>query len=101
MEAELFRIAQEALNNSLRHAAASAVEARIDVGRDQESQYVELEVRDNGAGFEPDVARDKGGMGLVSMRERAANIGATLVVESRPGGGTRVHVRLDLKPGSG
>ena len=66
VEVELYRIAQEALNNALKHTAASEVTVRmcVDCGE------IVLEVVDNGRGFDPQKARRSGGMGLVSMEER-------------------------------
>jgi two-component system nitrate/nitrite sensor histidine kinase NarX len=83
----LYRIAQEALNNVAKHAAASQVwlSLRCTVGR------VILEVRDNGAGFEPGQANPNN-LGLRIMRERAQSIAATLTVDSEMGEGTEVIV---------
>jgi signal transduction histidine kinase len=90
VEEGLYRIAQEALNNALKHAAATSVTVhlRTDGGR------VELEVIDNGRGFDPKAVSDKGGMGLISMRERAEKLGGSLTVLSVPGEGTRVKVSV-------
>jgi signal transduction histidine kinase len=85
---ELYQIAQEALNNALKHARAKAVRVLLDF---QESA-TRLEVSDDGGGFEPEEARRGGGAGLRGMRERAQAIGGTLRVESSPGKGTRVSV---------
>ena len=57
-------------------------------------QGVELEVVDDGRGFDTGAVGEKGGMGLISMRERAEKLGGTLQVISAPGKGTRVSVRL-------
>ncbi len=88
VEEELYRIAQEALNNALKHAAATCVTVCIRAEGDQ----VELEVRDDGRGFDPVTVGNEGGMGLVSMRERTEKLGGTLVILSTPGEGTRVRV---------
>jgi signal transduction histidine kinase len=90
IEEELYRIAQEALNNALKHARASQIELTI---RGDEGT-VTLQVVDDGRGFDPAQAGDSGGLGLVSMRERAARIDAQLEVRSAPGEGTTVTVRL-------
>jgi len=92
LEEELFRIGQEALNNALKHAPPTSVEVLIHVVGDGTGQRVELEVRDNGQGFDLDAVRDKGGMGLVSMRERAEKIGGRLTIRAAPGEGTQVRV---------
>ncbi len=94
VEEELYRIAQEALNNALKHAEPASVTVAIRTEGEPSDQWVELEVVDDGTGFDVDAATEKGGMGLVSMRERAENLGGTLQVKSAPGKGTRVSVRL-------
>lgn len=91
----LFRIAEEALNNTLKHAQASAVQITLrgDDGR------LTLEILDDGRGFDPK-KNTYGGMGLANMRERAAALGSTLEIASAVGGGTRVLVQIDceMKP---
>ncbi len=87
---EVFRIAQEALNNALKHADAAAVTVALDAG-----PPVTLTVRDDGAGFNPRDARIRTRrLGLTSMRERAAAIGGALDIESAPGAGTTVRLRV-------
>jgi signal transduction histidine kinase len=88
-EQELYRVAQEALNNVLKHAHASRATVRFDVGAGMAS----LEVVDDGVGFEP-ALRGGDGYGLPGMRERAERLGGTLRVESAPGAGTRVRVEV-------
>jgi signal transduction histidine kinase len=88
VEEALYRIALEAMNNSLKHAAATLVTVQVRaVGAG-----IELEVKDNGRGFEPKVAGDTGGMGLITMRERAERLGGTLTIGSALGEGTNVRV---------
>jgi two-component system CheB/CheR fusion protein len=90
-ETHLYRIAQEALNNILRHAGASSV----DVVLGSRDGSVVLVVEDDGAGF--DTAAVSGtGLGISGMRERANLCGGTVEVESRPGGGTSVFATLPL-----
>ena len=91
-EEELYGIAQEALNNALKHAGASQVV--LSVRATEES--VALEVTDDGQGFDLAEARDKGGLGLISMQERADQIGGQLTIHSAPGEGTRVGVSVQL-----
>lgn len=93
MEEGLYRIAQEALNNALKHAAPSAVTVRLRAC----DAAVELEITDDGIGFDLAAVGDKGGMGLANMRQRAAQLGGTLSVLSAPGKGTRVcaHIPWD------
>jgi len=93
VEEGLYRIAQEALNNALKHAKASSVTVRI---HRKEPDVVELEVADDGRGFDPEAVGDKGGMGLASMRERAERLGGTFQIISAPGEGTKVKVRVQV-----
>lgn len=89
---ELYGIAQESLNNVLKHSRAHQLWARLRCT----PARVCLEIVDDGVGFDPKtVAR---GLGMRGMRERAASIGAELRVTSRPGKGTRVRVAL-ARPG--
>ncbi|NOZ04947.1 MAG: GAF domain-containing protein [Chloroflexi bacterium] len=88
-EEDLYCIAMEALNNALRHARATQVSVHLQGGRSR----VILEVADNGRGFDPQ-QHAAGGIGLRSMTERARRLGGELVVDSSPGEGTRVRVRL-------
>jgi signal transduction histidine kinase len=88
VEAALYRIAQEALNNVLKHAQAR----RVAVFLGQDEQGVTLEIVDDGAGCDPARARNSGGLGLRGMAERATEIGARLEVESAAGCGTQVRV---------
>jgi nitrate/nitrite-specific signal transduction histidine kinase len=88
VEQGLFRIAQEALNNALQHSAASSVTVRL---RDRGGS-VELEVVDNGNGFDPSSVHGHGGVGLAGMRERAQALGASIEILSAPGMGTTVRV---------
>lgn len=94
LEEGLYCIALEALNNSLQHAKASSVTVRIQVVVDS----VELEVKDNGIGFDPNGVDGREGIGLASMRERARKLGGTISFQSSPGKGTLVSVRLKIVP---
>ena len=85
----LYRIAQEALNNVVKHARASSVRVQM---TDSE-RGIRLEIVDDGVGFDP-TGNFPGHLGLRSMRERAARIGAVLDVESAPGRGARTSVRV-------
>jgi len=86
---DLFRIAQEALHNTVKHARASQVELRLD----QIDNVVILEVCDNGRGFDS-TGSFPGHLGLRSMRERAINLGGTLEIESTEGQGTVICIRI-------
>ena len=89
---QVYRIAQEALSNALRHANAETV--WVYFGRDQDDLIVEVE--DDGIGFDLDAERAHS-IGLYSMNRRAHSIGATLAIETRPGGGTTVRTTLPLR----
>jgi PAS domain S-box-containing protein len=90
-ETTLYRIAQEALTNAARHSRATSV----DVLLERRDLHVLLIVEDNGVGFDPArTAADRPGFGLVGMHERAALVGAELQIESAPGKGTTVLLRL-------
>lgn len=89
MKQALYRIAQEALHNIVKHARASIVELRL-TGMVSE---IMLEVRDNGKGFDTS-ALFPGHLGLRSIRERATKMGGTLTIESVPGQGTYMSIRV-------
>jgi signal transduction histidine kinase len=95
VEVAAYRICQEALMNVLKHAAASAVRVRLAVA----GGHLELDVTDDGGGVPAAVPAGRG-VGLASMRERAEELGGSCTVDSRPGQGTRVAVRLPLHPGA-
>ncbi len=90
IEEGLYRIAQEALNNILKHAQAHRV--TVHLCRDQ--QKIIMEITDDGIGFDPAMNRGKGGLGLEGMKERAALLGGQLMVRSKPGQGTSVWVEV-------
>jgi signal transduction histidine kinase len=86
---ELYRIAQEAMHNTVKHGRASQVALRLA----QVDDEVVLEVQDDGVGFDAS-ASFPGHLGLHSMRERVANMGGTFEIESAPGAGTRIRVQV-------
>jgi signal transduction histidine kinase len=94
IQEELYHIAQEALNNALKHAHPRQV--RVDLRFSQDA--VSLQVADDGAGFALQDVQGGGGLGLPGMRERAERIGADLRIESAPGQGTQVTVRAPYTP---
>ncbi|HZT58174.1 MAG TPA: chemotaxis protein CheB [Pyrinomonadaceae bacterium] len=97
VETNLYRIAQEALNNVSKHAAAT----RVDLLLERRGGDAVLIVEDNGRGFDVDGSAlpTKGRqMGLIGMRERAALVGGAVEVESKPGEGTTVFVRVPVNP---
>jgi signal transduction histidine kinase len=87
-ETAIYRVAQEALHNALRHSGAS----EICVSLTARQRRVILDVRDRGKGFAADAP--SGGLGLASMRERAASVGGTLTIDSAPGDGTRLRLAV-------
>ncbi|GAT67988.1 diguanylate cyclase [Planomonospora sphaerica] len=88
-EAAVLRVAQEALHNAARHAAAEAVTVRLGC----EGGRVVLEVRDDGAGFDAAAASGRG-LGIASMGDRAQALGGSVRVSSEPGGGTLVRMEV-------
>jgi two-component system sensor histidine kinase UhpB len=84
----IYRVTQEALTNVARHSGAGQVE--VDLAA--ENGHVELRVEDDGTGFEPSAVER--GLGLDGMAERARLLGGQLRIESRPGGGTALSLRL-------
>jgi signal transduction histidine kinase len=82
----LYRIAQESLNNIIKHSQASEVVLNLKL----EAALVELDIQDNGQGF--DQQTKTGGLGLNTMRERAEQIGASFVLTSQVGRGTVARV---------
>ncbi|MBN1396962.1 MAG: PAS domain S-box protein [Bacteroidetes bacterium] len=96
VEIGLYRIAQESLNNVAKHAEATEVNLQFI----RYSEGIRLVIEDNGKGIteRPDIVRatGKGGMGLVSMRERAASLGGVLTIDSTPKSGTFITVEIPM-----
>jgi two-component system, NarL family, sensor histidine kinase LiaS len=88
-EQALLRVAQEALANVARHSQATEVTVELSYNADA----VALAIADNGRGFDTQIIQK--GVGLDSMRERLAALGGRLLIESRPGEGTRVTARCE------
>lgn len=93
----VYRVVQEALHNCEKHAGATKVQVSVR----ESAELLLVEVQDNGQGFE---ASEKGrpskirGLGLLGMRERAANVGGSLLIDSSPGHGTRIILRIPVHP---
>ena len=87
----IYRIAQEALHNAVKHAQASRLNLRLYRSNDN----ITLEISDDGVGFDPTIAFP-GHLGLRSMAERATSLDGTLTVDSSPGDGTRVYAQFSL-----
>jgi two-component system sensor histidine kinase UhpB len=96
IETLAFRIVQEALTNVAKHSGAAS--ARVEVNRTALHLY--LRIADEGRGFDPrldlDAGHQDGGVGLRGMRDRAELFGGTLSIDSTPGRGTRIEVRVPL-----
>jgi signal transduction histidine kinase len=90
-EIMLYRIAEEALNNTLKHANASAVSIRIGTKMDK----LFMEIKDNGTGFNLEEKIQGGGMGLKNMQKRASELGGVLEISSRPGEGTTLMFEIE------
>ena len=87
----LYRIAQEAVNNALKHASPS----EIRIGLERRNGFLQLEIEDNGEGFDESAARQRG-IGLRVMRYRAQLIGGALEISSAPAGGARISCRVKV-----
>jgi Signal transduction histidine kinase len=89
---ELLMVVREALHNAIRHGQPSKVQVNIDFGKDDFSVHV----RDDGRGFDPVPvsASSNGHYGIIGMRERVKRVGGTLTLDSRPGEGTELTLRL-------
>jgi signal transduction histidine kinase/ligand-binding sensor domain-containing protein len=96
VDLQLFRIAQEAVTNAIRHGRPT----HIDISVSYDERHVALTIADDGCGFDPDALtrapRDNEHFGLVTMRERAEQVGGGLRIESAPGAGTTVHAVAGL-----
>jgi signal transduction histidine kinase len=92
VETNLLRIGQEAINNAVKHAQAN----RIDVALNFDTSSVRLSIRDDGRGFDPSEQIADGHFGLIGMRERAAQVGGALSIQSTPERGTEIVVDVPL-----
>jgi signal transduction histidine kinase/streptogramin lyase len=92
-QGSLYRVAQEAIANALKHAEPR----RIDVRLAYQARAVRLSVADDGRGFDPEQAVPAGHFGLVGLRERARRLGASLTIDSRPGAGATITVTVPIK----
>ncbi len=98
LETLLYRVAQEALTNVLRHSGADCARLRLEL----EPERLRLSVEDEGRGFDPQAALAAGatpGIGLRGIRDRAALFGGSLAIAPGRSGGTRLTVTLPLAPG--
>ena len=88
----VYRIAQEALHNAVKHAQTD----RVDLILNADLEFLDLEIRDVGCGFDPAAGRRNAGLGLASMVERVRLVGGELSISSSPGQGTSIQVRVPL-----
>jgi len=91
----LFRILQEAVHNAAKYSGVKQVSAQIT----EDSDRIHLLISDSGRGFDLEAAKKGAGLGLTSMQERVRLINGTITIESRPMGGTSVHVQVPLGSG--
>jgi signal transduction histidine kinase len=89
----LFRVLQEAVNNSLKHSGKKQVEVQLW----EDSGEIHLIIHDSGKGFDVETAMRGKGLGLISMRERVRLVNGSIAIESKPMGGTNIHVRIPLE----
>jgi signal transduction histidine kinase len=90
----LYRIIQESMRNTAKHARAGSISVRLR----EDEDALRLSVVDDGVGFDPDAVREKKRLGLVSIRERAALIGGDIEIVSSPGQGTSISVYAPISP---
>ena len=90
----LFRVVQEALHNAVKYSGQKHFEVRLQAV----SGELELEVRDEGVGFEATNTKSGGGLGLVSMAERIHQVNGTFTIDSHPNAGARIRARVPLTP---
>jgi two-component system sensor histidine kinase DegS len=97
LETAIFRIIQEAVTNIIRHAGAESASISIDF----EETSIAVHIEDDGKGFDLDEAmratREGRGLGLLSMKERAALLGGVLNIRSQPGQGTQIGLEIPVK----
>ena len=91
-----FRVLQEALHNSAKHSGVRQFEVRLWGTSDE----IHLTVKDSGAGFDREAAKESRGFGLISMQERLRLVGGVLSINSQTKGGTTIHARVPLSLGS-
>jgi signal transduction histidine kinase len=90
----VLRIVQEALTNAIKHSRARAVRVTLGVDHDGDAQWLSIRITDNGRGLAAGTSGS--GRGMLNMRNRAGKIGALLKVETVPGAGTMILLRLPL-----
>ena len=96
LESAVYQIAQEALTNTLKHAAATFISVQMGLA----GPDLQMEIADNGKGFDLAAVQNDAGFGLASMRERAERLGGSLAITSKPGRGTRIRLTVPVQPGN-
>jgi signal transduction histidine kinase len=91
---QILQMAREALSNAVRHSKAG----RVTIGVHDDGAALEIRVEDDGIGFDADVAPRPGHLGLANLRDRAAALGGTLTIETQPGNGTSLRIRVPTSP---
>ena len=86
----VYRVVQEALTNCAKHSAATDIQVQVVRGR----SHLDVSVRDNGVGMTS--PRDHRGLGLTGIKERVKDINGSTSIETSPGGGTAVHIKLPV-----
>jgi signal transduction histidine kinase len=89
----LFRVLQEALHNVIKHSGVRRVEVQLR----EDSSEIHLIINDPGRGFDVEAASQGKGLGLTSMRERVRLVNGTISIQSKPMGGTTIHVRVPFR----
>lgn len=88
----LFRVMQEALHNAMKHSGVQHFEVKAEGS----TKEIHLTIRDAGMGFDPELARNNQGLGLISMTERVNLVGGTLSITSKPGTGTEITIHVPV-----
>jgi signal transduction histidine kinase len=88
----LYRIAQESLQNTARHSSAR----HGSVALTWQDRTILLMITDDGVGFDPQAARQNGGLGIIGMEERARSVNGKLTIAAEPGSGTRIALEVSL-----
>jgi signal transduction histidine kinase len=96
-EAAVFHVVQEALNNARKHSRAAQLALRVS----EAGGLVEIDIIDDGVGFDPSVPLDESSQGMRNMLSRASSAGGVLRIETAPGSGTRVHVEVPVEYAGG
>ena len=89
----LFRVLQEALHNAAKHSRVKQIEVQLR----EDPGEIHLFISDLGRGFDLETAMQGRGLGLTSMQERVRLVNGTIEIQSKPMGGTTVHVRVPLR----